>query len=48
MLVTLLRPSVRRNPPVFTRLFTSRLVALLGLALAAAVNGGWKWTGLVR
>jgi hypothetical protein len=25
------------------RVFTSRLVILVTLALAAAANGGWKW-----
>jgi hypothetical protein len=48
MLVTLsLRPSHRRNP-VSARLFTFRLAVLLSLALTAAANGGWKWTGFVR
>jgi len=27
-----------------TRRFTFRLVLLAGLVLAAAANGGWKWT----
>jgi hypothetical protein len=28
------------------RLYTFRLGILVSLALAAAANGGWKWTGI--